>query len=86
MTDHQNSGVTCYFADPYSSWQRGGNENASLWIRYYFPKDTDFNTIPDEERKAVEDELNDMPRKRLDFATTNEMFNNYLKQAKGLQS
>ena len=37
-TNHKEFGLPTYFADPYSSWQRGGNENANLWTRYYFPK------------------------------------------------
>lgn len=68
-----------YFADPYSSWQRGGNENCNLWIRYYFPKRTDFSTISDEELKDVEDELNNRPRKRLKFKKPQEVFTEYLK-------
>lgn len=71
-------GMKTYFADPYSSWQRGGNENANLWIRYYFPKGTDFSKIPDEEIKDVEWELNNRPRKRLGFKTPMEVFTNYL--------
>ena len=67
-----------YFADPYSSWQRGGNENCNLWIRYYFPKRTDFGTIADEELKDVEWELNNRPRKRLKFRTSQEVFSEYL--------
>jgi len=67
-----------YFADPYSSWQRGGNENANLWIRYYFPKKTDFSTITDEEIQDVEWELDNRPRKRLGFRTPQEVFNSYL--------
>ena len=67
-----------YFADPYSSWQRGGNENCNLWIRYYFPKGTDFSTITDEELKDVEWELNNRPRKRLKFKTPQEVFTEYL--------
>jgi len=67
-------GVQAYFADPYSSWQRGGNENCNLWIRYYFPKRTDFSTITDEELKDVEWELNNRPRKRLKFKTPQEVF------------
>lgn len=67
-------GVKAYFADPYCSWQRGGNENANLWIRYYFPKKTDFSSISPEELQAVEWELNNRPRKRLGFKTPQEVF------------
>lgn len=71
-------GIQTYFADPYSSWQRGGNENANLWIRYYFPKGTNFNTIPDEELRDVEYDLNSRPRKRLGYKTPLEVFNYHL--------
>lgn len=67
-------GIQTYFADPYSAWQRGGNENANLWIRYYFPKGTDFSKISKEDIKDVEWELNTRPRKRLDFKTPMEVF------------
>lgn len=72
-------GTQAYFADPYSSWQRGGNENCNLWIRYYFPKGTDFSTISEEELRDVEEELNNRPRKRLKFKTPQEVFTEYLK-------
>lgn len=72
-------GMQTYFADPYSSWQRGGNENANLWIRYYFPKGTDFRTISLDEIKSVEWELNNRPRKRLGFKTPQEVFNELLR-------
>lgn len=71
-------GMAIYFADPYAAWQRGGNENANLWIRYYFPKGTDFATITDEEVHAVEWELNNRPRKRLGFKTPQEVFSEQL--------
>lgn len=74
----QKTGIKVYFADPYSSFQRGGNENANLWIRYYFPKGTDFSTISDEELKDVEWELNNRPRKRLHYKTPQEVFDSYL--------
>lgn len=77
-TNHSDFGLQAYFADPYSSWQRGGNENANLWIRYYFPKGTDFSTISDEELKDVEWELDNRPRKRLKFRTPQEVFSEYL--------
>jgi len=71
-------GTQAYFADPYSSWQRGGNENCNLWIRYYFPKGTDFSTISYEELQDVEWELNNRPRKRLKFKTPQEVFDFHL--------
>lgn len=72
-------GVATFFADPYSSWQRGGNENGNLWIRYYFPKGTDFSSIGKVELKDVERELNNRPRKRLKYKTPREVFTEYLK-------
>lgn len=77
-TNHKDFGLQVYFADPYSSYQRGGNENANLWIRYYFPKKTDFSTITQEELRDVEWELNNRPRKRLKFKTPQEVFDEYL--------
>lgn len=77
---HKEFGLPAYFADPYASWQRGGNENGNLWIRYFFPKGTDFSTIPDEELRDVEWELNNRPRKRLNFKTPQEVFDTYLKK------
>ncbi len=71
-------GMKTYFADPYSSWQRGGNENANLWLRYYFPKKTDFRIISEDELRAVEWELNNRPRKRLNYQTPKEVFSQFL--------
>lgn len=66
-------GMNTYFADPYAAYQRGGNENANLWVRYYFPKGTDFGKVSEEEIRDVEWELNNRPRKRLGFKTPMEV-------------
>lgn len=73
-------GIDTYFADPYASYQRGGNENANLWIRYYFPKGTDFSKVTEEEIRDVEWELNNRPRKRLGFKTPMEAPREYAKR------
>jgi len=67
--------ISCYFAHPYHSWERGTNENTNGLIRWYFPKGTDFATIPDETIEAVETALNNRPRKRLGWKTPLEAFN-----------
>lgn len=58
-----------YFAHPYSSWERGLNENTNGLIRQYFPKNTDFKTVTDEEVYIVMEKLNNRPRKSLNFLT-----------------
>lgn len=60
-------GVSCYFAHPYHSLERGTNENTNGLIRDYFPKRTDFRMISDAELDYVERELNARPRKRLNY-------------------
>ena len=62
-----------YFAHPYSSWERGTNENTNGLIRQYFPKDHDFTTITDDQLKAVQDKINNRPRKILGMKTPNEV-------------
>lgn len=64
----------CYFAEPYSYWQRGCNENLNGLIRQYFPKGTDFTRITRAELAEVERKLNDRPRKRLGWRTPRAMF------------
>lgn len=65
----------CFFAHPYSSWERGTNENTNGLIRWYFPKGTDFAKVSDKEIMKVEYALNTRPRKRLGYRTPVEVFN-----------
>ena len=67
--------ISCYFAHPYCSGERGTNENTNGLIRYYLPKGTDFATISDETIKTIENTLNNRPRKRLGWKTPLEVFN-----------
>ena len=52
-----------YFANPYSPWEGGVNENINGLFRQYFPKKTDFSTILDQEINRIERKLNHRPRK-----------------------
>jgi len=66
--------IQVYFADPYSSWQRGTNENTNGLIRQYFPKGTNFKTISRSMLSRVEQRLNGRPRKILGYYTPSEKF------------
>lgn len=77
-------GMMTYHADPYSSWQRGTNENGNWHLRYYFPKGTNFATVSEEELQDVIDEINSRPRKILGYATAYEIFNKLLHEEAGV--
>jgi len=70
-------GMQTYFADPYSSWQRGTNENTNGLLRRYLPKRTSFTTLTQNELNDIVEEINSRPRKILGFYTPDEI---YLKQ------
>jgi transposase, IS30 family len=67
-------GMKTYFADPYSSWQRGTNEHFNGVLRRYLPKGTDFVTLDENELQDIVDEINDRPRKCLGWDTPEEKF------------
>jgi len=66
-----------YFAHPYSSWERGTNENMNGLIRQYFPKKRSFVTITQQEIDFVMERLNNRPRKCLGFKSPNQVFFNH---------
>lgn len=63
-----------YFCHPYSSYERGSNENANILIRRWFPKGTDFGKVTHKEVKKVEDWMNNYPRRLLGFKTARQLF------------
>jgi len=71
----QSTGISCFFCEPYSSWQRGTNEHTNGLVRQYLPKKTDFAIISDEMIRFIESRLNNRPRKCLDYKTPLEVAN-----------
>lgn len=67
-------GIPVYFADPYSSWQRGANENSNRQLRAYLPKRSDIRNLTQKELDNIASELNNKPRKRLQWHTPLEVY------------
>jgi len=63
-----------YFADPFSAWQRGTNENTNGLLRQYFPKGTNLNNVSEKEVAFVVKKLNNHLRKCLNYQTPHEVF------------
>lgn len=63
-----------YFAHPYSSWERGLNENTNGLVRQYLKKGSDFNHVTHKHLDIIMNKLNNRPRKTLAYATPNEIF------------
>lgn len=78
FTNHESIakrlGISIYFAHPYSSWERGLNENTNGLIRQYFNKKLNFQYINNSDVEFVMNRLNNRPRKKLDYDTPNKVF------------
>lgn len=73
------TGLSCFYAHPYHSWERPTNENTNGLIRDYFPKKTDFTLVSDADIADVEYALNTRPRKRLGYLTPLEAWSGALR-------
>ena len=72
-------GCDYYFCDPYSSWQRGINENINGLIRQYIPKGSSFEHLNKRDIQRIEEKLNHRPRKSLGWKTPYEVFHEKMK-------
>lgn len=66
--------LSVYFADPYSSWQRGTNENTNGLLRQYLPKTESFLELTEWQLASYVNQMNNRPRKCLTYRTPAEVF------------
>ena len=72
--DENKRRTTVYYTDPYSSWQKGMNENCNGILRRFIPKWTDLNKVSSEKLENVVNKINGKPRKILGFISAEKRF------------
>lgn len=59
--------IDFYFANPYSPWERGANENLNGLLRQYISKSSCFESLTQEKLYEIQEKINNRPRKRFNF-------------------
>jgi IS30 family transposase len=72
----RSTGLKVYYATPYHSWERGTNENTNGLLRYFFPKQSSFAALSQEDIDEAVRLLNTRPRKRLNYRSPAETLKN----------
>ncbi len=79
MARHQDLaelfGIEVFFAEPHSPWQRPTNENGNGLIRRYVGKGTDLSVFTPEDLRKIENRINTIPRKSLNWSSADEVYN-----------
>jgi len=78
--EYRSFGLPVFFCDPYSSWQKGSVENVIGLLRRYLPKGKDLGTVTPRQLKALQDKLNNRPRKILGWKTPHEVLSSHCKR------
>ena len=71
--------IVVYFADPFSSWQRGTNENFNGMVRKFIPKGADIGKYTNKEIRQIEEWINNYPRRILDYTSAKNVFERELR-------
>lgn len=71
--DPMKQRTKCYYAHPYSAWERGSNENANKLIRRFIPKGTNINKLTLSDIRRIERWINNYPRKMFGYKSANDM-------------
>lgn len=82
--DRRKKRTKVYYTDPYSSWQKGMNENCNGILRRFIPKGTDLNKISKYQLEIIVEKINEKPREILDYTSANEMFEKELNKIKNI--
>ncbi len=85
LSEYESTGTQIFFAHPYSSWERGQNERQNRILRSYIPKGKSIENYTDDQIAEIENEINQMPRKSLNYACSDDLFEAFLDQVYALK-